>query len=234
MDGSVPQPQLGSEHVSVNLVSVENEFRSFVEEPVFPCLAGKGLVRQRGYTLGVYGSLGSPAATESLATDLASFAANTSLDGPAFVAFVAVFRGRAPATEELFEQALWEQLQALHNADKSSAWDPAVSSNPEDPTFGFSFAQRAFFVVGLHPGSGRLARRFSRAALVFNPHAQFDRLRQEGRFERLRTAIRERDLALQQEPNPSLADFGARSEAQQYSGKAGQEDWRCPFHPRLK
>ena len=103
----------------MNLISVENEFRSFVEEPVFPCLAGKGLVRQRGYTLGVYGSLGSPAATESLATDLASFAANTSVDGPAFVAFVAVFRGRAPATEELFEQALWEQLQGLHNADKA-------------------------------------------------------------------------------------------------------------------
>jgi FPC/CPF motif-containing protein YcgG len=218
----------------VNHINVENEFRAFVEEPVFPCLAGKGLVRQRGYTLGVYDQIGSESATTQLARDLAAFGEKEQLDRPAFVAFVAVFRGRPPATETLFEKALWTQLQKLHDVDEGSEWDPSVSSNPEDPDFGFSFAKRAFFIVGLHPGSARLARRFSRAALVFNPHAQFDRLRQEGRFERLKTAIRERDLALQQEPNASLADFGARSEAQQYSGKAPQADWLCPFHPRPK
>lgn len=216
----------------MNRGSVENEFRAFVEEPAFPCLAGKGLVRQRGYTLGVYGALGSESATAELARDLGSFSETAQLDGPAFAAFVAVFRGRPPATEDLFEKALWTQLQLLHDLDAGNDWDPSVSSNPEDPRFAFSFAKRAFFVVGLHPGSGRLARRFSRAALVFNPHAQFDRLREEGRFERLKTAIRQRDLALQQEPNPSLADFGARSEAQQYSGKAAESAWKCPFHPR--
>ncbi len=218
----------------MNRANVEDEFRSFVEQPAFPCLAGKGLVRQRGYTLGVYGKLGSKSATTQLARDLGSFSEEGQLDGPAFVALVAVFRGRPPATEDLFERALWTQLQRLHDVDGSSDWDPSVSSNPEDPEFGFSFAKRAFFVVGLHPGSARLARRFSRAALVFNPHAQFDRLRQEGRFERLKSAIRERDLALQQEPNTSLADFGARSEAQQYSGKAIEAEWKCPFHPRPK
>jgi FPC/CPF motif-containing protein YcgG len=218
----------------VNRINVENEFRAFVEAPVFPCLAGKGLVRQRGYTLGVYDQIGSESATDQLAHDLSAFTENEQLDGPAFVAFVAVFRGRPPATETLFEYALWTQLQKLHDFDVNSAWDPSVSSNPDDPDFGFSFAQRAFFVVGLHPGSARFARRFSRAALVFNPHAQFDRLREEGRFERLKSAIRERDLALQQEPNTSLADFGARSQAQQYSGKASVEDWKCPFHPRPK
>lgn len=218
----------------MNRIAVENEFRSFVEEPAFPCLAGKGLVRQRGYTLGVYGQLGSESATSQLSRDLKAFGETVAMDGPAFVAFVAVFRGRSPQSETLFEHALWTQLQMLHDADAANEWDPSVSSNPEDPKFGFSFAKRAFFVVGLHPGSARIARRFSRAALVFNPHAQFDRLREEGRFERLKTAIRERDLALQQEPNSSLADFGARSEAQQYSGKAQEAGWKCPFHPRPK
>ena len=218
----------------MNRAGVENEFRAFVEEPDFPCLAGKGLVRQRGYALGVYGQLGSDTSTTELARDLSAFGQNAQIDGPAFVAFVAVFRGRPPATEALFEQALWTQLQKLHDVDETSMWDPSVSSNPEDPKFGFSFAEGAFFVVGLHPGSARIARRFSRAALVFNPHAQFDRLREEGRFERLKKAIRQRDLALQQEPNSSLADFGARSEAQQYSGKAAVKDWKCPFHPRPK
>lgn len=218
----------------MNRLSVESEFRSFVEEPVFPCLAAKGLVRQRGYTLGVYDQLGSESATVQLAQDLTSFGKTAQIDGPAFVAFVAVFRGRPPATEALFEQSLWTQLQGLHDVDEKKQWDGSVSSNPDDANFAFSFARRAFFVVGLHPGSARIARRFPRAALVFNPHAQFDRLRNEGRFERLKTAIRERDLALQQEPNTALADFGVRSEAEQYSGKAAVKDWRCPFHPRPK
>ena len=234
MDRSVSESKLGAEYVRLNRTNVENEFRAFVEQPAFPCLAGKGLVRQRGYTLGVYGQLGSESTTTHLARDLVSFGENAQLDGPAFAAFVAVFRGRPPATEDHFEKALWSQLQLLHDMDQGNDWDPAVSSDPEDPRFGFSFAKRAFFVVGLHPGSARLARRFSRAALVFNPHSQFDRLRKEGRFERLKSAIRERDLALQQEPNPSLADFGARSEAQQYSGKAAEAEWKCPFHPRPK
>lgn len=216
----------------MNAQTVETEFRAFVEEPVFPCLAAKGLVRQRGYTLGVYGKIGSSSATDVLAADLTRFVDETPADGSSFAAFVAVFRGRPPATEDLFEQVLWAQLSELHGADQSSEWDPSVSSNTDDPHFAFSFSRRAFFVVGLHPRSSRLARQFSRTALVFNPHAQFDRLRKEGRFERLRSAIRERDLALQQEPNAALADFGARSEAQQYSGRAAEPDWRCPFHPR--
>lgn len=216
----------------MNKLGVEATFRAFVEEPVFPCLAAKGLVRQRGYTLGVYGAIGTSASTEALTADLSQFVADTPADGSSFAAFVAVFRGRPPASEDLFEQYLWQQLSDLHRVDKASEWDPTVSSDTDDPRFAFSFARRAFFVVGMHPKSARLARQFSRAAMVFNPHAQFDRLRQEGRFERLRSAIRERDLALQKEPNPSLADFGARSEAQQYSGKAAEPDWRCPFHPR--
>lgn len=225
---------MGAEYVAVNKTAVEEEFRTFVEQPAFPCLAGKGLIRQRGYTLDVYDSLGSASATTRLADDLRSFTSTEQLDGPALVAFVAVFRGRPPKTEEIFERSLWSQLQDLHDTDAATDWDPTVSSNPENTNFGFSFSGRAFFVVGLHPGSSRIARRFSRAALVFNPHAQFDRLRQEGRFDRLRSVIRERDLALQEEPNAGLVDFGVRSEAQQYSGKAADPDWRCPFHPRSK
>lgn len=222
----------------MNRRDAEAEFRSFVEEPLFPCLAAKGLVRQGGYSLGVYGALGSPATSAELANDLAAFARDTPFSDDAsrgtqsFVAFVAIFRGRPPASEDRFEHALWSQLQSLHDVDQTADWDPLVSDDPADPRFGFSFAGRGFFVVGLHPLSGRIARRFARAALVFNPHAQFERLRQEGRFERLREAIRERDLALQQAPNTALEDFGARSEARQYSGKAPEADWACPFHRR--
>jgi len=92
------------------------------------------------------------------------------------------------------------------------------------------FGGRALFVVGMHPASSRLARRFRWPALVFNPRAQFERLRAEGKFERLRTLVRERDVALQGTPNPTLADFGERSEARQYSGRETEPEWRCPFH----
>jgi FPC/CPF motif-containing protein YcgG len=149
-------------------------------------------------------------------------------------AFVAVFTGRAPATEQAFERRLWTELQRLHDRDDQAAgWDPTVSADPNDPHFSFSFGGTALFVIGLHPNSSRLARRFHWPTLVFNPHAQFERLRREGRFDQLRDAIRERDIALQGTLNPVLADFGERSEAEQYSGRDTTNGaWRCPFRRR--
>jgi FPC/CPF motif-containing protein YcgG len=44
--------------------------------------------------------------------------------------------------------------------------------------------------------------------------------------------VREREIALQGSLNPNLADFGERSEARQYSGRAVEDQWRCPFHRR--
>jgi FPC/CPF motif-containing protein YcgG len=144
---------------------------------------------------------------------------------------VAVFPDRVPANEIEFERRLWQQLQRLHELDElAESWDPTVSDDPEHAEFAFSFASRALFVVGLHPASSRLARRFRWPALVFNPRAQFERLRVEGTFERLRTVVRERDLDLQGTLNPNLADFGEQSEARQYSGRATEAEWRCPFH----
>jgi uncharacterized protein len=68
---------------------------------------------------------------------------------------------------------------------------------------------------------------------VFNPHAQFDRLRQQGHYTRLRDHIRERDAALQGTANPNVSDFGEASEARQYSGRDTTGDqWRCPFQRR--
>ncbi|GAC1650011.1 MAG: guanitoxin biosynthesis heme-dependent pre-guanitoxin N-hydroxylase GntA [Gemmatimonadaceae bacterium] len=210
---------------------IDEAFRAFVTTADFSCLAAKGLVRQEGYRLAVYGSLGSAASTLSLARDLALFAHDPPPTGgqkSALTAFVAVFRGRAPATERAFERRLWRQLQRIHDCDRAP-WDPTVTADPEDPHFSFSVAGRAMFVVGLHPHSSRLARRFRWPTLVFNPHAQFERLRDEFRFDSLRRAIRERELALQGSLNPNLADFGERSEARQYSGRQAEPDWRCPF-----
>ena len=134
--------------------------------------------------------------------------------------------------EESFERSLWAQLQQLHDADPAP-WDPAVSSDPDDPHFSFSFAGTAFFIVGLHPGSGRLSRKFPWPALVFNPHTQFERLREQGKYVRMQQVIRDRERALQGDINPVLEDFGSDSEARQYSGRLVESDWSPPFCPHV-
>jgi len=84
--------------------------------------------------------------------------------------------------------------------------------------------------VGLHPGSSRFTRRFAFPTLVFNAHTQFEKLRESGKFERIQDVIRARDKTLQGDLNQNLADYGEASEARQYSGRAVEKDWRCPFH----
>ena len=210
---------------------MEEEFNAFVADERFPCLAGKGAVHRGDHTLRIYDTLGSRESAAALARDLSVFVRSAPADGAGLRAFVGLFRGPDMADELAFEQQLWRHLQHLHAFDDpDSAWDPTVSDDPESPEFSFSFGGRALFVVGMHPASSRLARRFRWPAMVFNPRAQFARLRAEGKFERLRTLVRERDVALQGTPNPTLADFGERSEARQYSGRATEPEWRCPFH----
>jgi FPC/CPF motif-containing protein YcgG len=175
------------------------------------------------------------ASSEQLQRELDTFIGQAPLDGDTPSAFVAVFPERPPDTEGEFERRLWRQLQLLHDVDDHpTGWDPTVSPDPDDPRFAFSFAGCAFFIVGLHPRSSRLARRFEWPALVFNPHAQFERLRAEGHYERYQALIRKRDIALQGSVNPSLADFGVRSEARQYSGRLTEPEWQCPFHHKSR
>lgn len=212
---------------------VREDFARFIAQSDYPCLGARAALRRGGCRVGVYGPMTGEHTTAMLAADLATFAAElTSVaSGQAeFVSFVAIFLDAAPESELAFESALWRQLTLLSGSDPSTHWADGASDDPEDPHFAFSFANGAFFVVGLHPESSRLARRLSWPALVFNPHVQFQRLRTEQRFEGLRRAIRDRDTAMQGNINPNLSDQGERSEARQYSGRPTDESWRCPFH----
>lgn len=136
-------------------------------------------------------------------------------------------------SELAFEQAMWERLQALHDLDaRTCEWDGSAASDPASPDFSFSLRGKAFFVIGMHPKASRRSRRYWRPALVFNLHEQFEALRRQGRYDRMRDVIRKRDAAHCGSVNPTLRNFGERSEARQYSGRAVREDWRCPFRPR--
>jgi uncharacterized protein len=124
---------------------------------------------------------------------------------------------------------LWEQLAELHELDREHhEWDETVSRDPADPRFAFSFAGRAFFVVGLSPQAERWARRFPWPLLAFNAHFQFEKLREDGRFEGIRDTVRQRDANIEGDVNPNVEDFGEHTEARQYSGRSVPNDWSCP------
>jgi hypothetical protein len=212
---------------------VHEKFRAHVLDPGFSCVGGRAAIRNDTYRFGLYEELGAEATTHALAYDLCEYVRERPTFGTDFATYVACFDAPAPADEREWERLLWSQLQGLHDLDRPHhAWDASVSSDPEDPAFSFSFAGTAFFVVGLHPRSSRLARRFAWPALVFNAHEQFERLRERDEFARIREAVRARDYRLQGSLNPNLSDYGERSEARQYSGRAVEEGWRCPFHAR--
>ncbi|GAC1521645.1 MAG: guanitoxin biosynthesis heme-dependent pre-guanitoxin N-hydroxylase GntA [Chloroflexota bacterium] len=210
---------------------VHDAFRSLVLNPTFACVGAKSAVRAGGYRFGLYDEMGTAESTSGLAHDLHEFVDEQPSLGSEFTTYAASFTGPTAMDEAAFERRLWSQLQRLHDIDhRIHGWDPSVSSSPADSHFSFSFARCAFFVVGLHAGSSRWTRRFAWPSLVFNAHAQFDRLREQGRFVDLQRSIRARDQALQSAPNPSLSTFGELSEARQYSGRATEPTWTCPFH----
>lgn len=147
---------------------------------------------------------------------------------------VALYAAQRCSGEAGFERALWSTLQRLHDLDhaRGEAWAEDIDTDPDSPRFSLSLGGHPYFVIGLHPDASRLARRFEAPALVFNSHRQFERLRADGRYTKMQSATRERDLQLQGSLNPNLADFGSAAETRQYSGRAVEAAWRCPFHVR--
>jgi uncharacterized protein len=210
---------------------IHSALRALLHDPDFPCVGAKSIVNQASYRFGVYDCLAEENATAGLALDLSEFIAERpSIEGE-FSSFIACFLEPKVRTPREFELLLWRQLLALHALDAPhNEWDPSVSRDVRDPNFCFSFGGHAFFVVGLAPSSRRWARRFSWPTLVFNGHAQFERLREEQRFDRIKEVIRDRDEKLHGAPNEMLADFGKHSEARQYAGRRVGPNWRCPVH----
>lgn len=201
--------------------------REFIRDAAHPCVMAKSVLAHEAIGSGIYRGLGCRSAAQAMCVELyRSLAARH--DG--FWSFAALFPTDRVAGEEEFESRLWTHLQRMHDFDAPlHRWDSAVSPDAADPRFSFSIGGRAWYVIGLHPDASRKARRFDHVALVFNPHAQFDDLRRRGRYAAMRSRIRQRDQQLQGSINPMLADHGESSEARQYSGRAVEASWQCPF-----
>ncbi len=209
-------------------------FRDFIRTPGFSCVGAKSALAREQIRILVARDVASAWDDLRILPELIDFVRAYRENRKLYQSFVVLFEGPDTLTEDAFETHLWSRLQSLSDKD---AWlgqhvDSRVSHDPEHPHFSLSFGGEAFFVVGLHPGASRLARRFERPALVFNLHDQFEQLRELGTYARLRDTILQRDLALNGSANPMLARFGENSEARQYSGRAVDADWRCPFSGR--
>lgn len=207
-------------------------FAEFVGSKRFPCVGAKSALNRNQIRYTVEQDLRCGPSRRTL-SELQLFGRKYSQDAPLFQSFVVLFRGPRSNDEREFERYLWRYLQRLHDMDRVHFdWDASVASNPSDVNFSFSIGGKAYYVVGLHPGASRSARRFSRPALVFNLHDQFERLRAEGRYEDIRDTIVKRDVKIQGSRNPMLKQFGTSSEARQYSGRSVDEHWKCPFHAK--
>ena len=209
-------------------------FARFVTANDFPCLGAKAAWNAGSYVIQTYNELASASATPLLAQQLLTFLSSAKTRAREFATFVAIFNQPDSTTEAEFERLLWRQLQQLDLISaRNFEWDPSVSSDPRNPRFCYSFAGQALYIVGLHRNSSRMARRFSWPTLVFNPHAQFEKLRHDGKWLRMQQMIRQRDQDLQGSTNPMLSDFGEVSEARQYSGRIVDETWEPGFRPTI-
>lgn len=211
-------------------------FQAFVRDPEFPCVGAKSALGRDQMRFVIGRDIRSAWDDLRILPSLHALAASYRADPVLFQSLIVLFEEEVELDELGFETNLWARLQSLTDKDDwlGQQPDPRVSHSPDDPHFSLSFGGEAFFVVGLHPGASRPARRFERPALVFNLHDQFERLRAEGTYEKLRGTIIERDVALAGQANPMLARHGSSSEARQYSGRLVDDEWVCPFSGRRK
>lgn len=208
-------------------------FSDFIAKKDYPCVGAKSALAKGQLQCLVARDIRSNWNDLEIITALDQFAESYAENPTMFQSFVVIFECDPGLSEQEFEAALWARLQSLHEKDHFGGYryDTSVNADPQHPEFSLSFGGEAFFVVGLHPGASRRARRFSKPTMVFNLHDQFERLRETGRYTKMRKTILERDRRWSGSVNPMLAVHGSVSEARQYSGREVGNDWACPFAP---
>lgn len=210
---------------------LESEWFSFIENREFPCVAAKAAMAKQQQQVFVAGHLGCPRDDQDILEFIYGFVDNYRKSDNLFHSAVIIFTIPEIHSEESYGKLFWQRLQALSDLDALQYdYDHRVSHDPESSEFSFSLKGEAFFVIGLHPASSREARRFKFPAIVFNPHAQFEQLRSQNQYEKMKKIIRKRDIALEGSINPMLEDFGAASEVYQYTGQQLDKKWKCPLH----
>lgn len=196
----------------------------------FPCIGAKAALIKRQIKCFFVDNMASNKEDPKILEFLYSFITNYRLSDLKFHSAAIIFKNTVISSEEMFEKLMWQRLQSLHGFDSLNyKYDPRVDADPSSPNFSFSLKEEAFFIIGLHSQSSRPARVFEHPTLIFNPHLQFEQLRESGKFEKMKQTIRKRDVAFSGSLNPMLKNFGESSEAWQYSGLNYDDNWNCPL-----
>lgn len=206
-------------------------FEEFVREPLFPCVGAKAALLKKQMTFVVARNIKSASDDFDIHAAVRGLVDKYRKNRAPFRSLAVIFQRDLTLDELQFEYHLWERLQTLSNIDDwiGQEKDARVAHDPNHPEFSLSFGGEAFFIIGLHPQASRPARRFVRPTMVFNLHDQFESLREANQYEKLRASILDRDVKIAGNVNPMLAKHGEVSAARQYSGRAVESGWKCPY-----
>lgn len=198
---------------------MQEELRQFIQSSSFPCIMAKAVAKTGLLKVATVENL-TPDQYPFILQQLWDFTDELRTDEDRLSSFTLVLKDPSLHDFKAFEKRFWELISCLHQMDKEHfPHDPRVSSDPRDERFGYSIKAEAYFLVALHPQSPRWARRFKHPAIVFNPHRQFEKLREKRIFKKVRDIIRHKDKLFQGSINPMLSDFGEKSEVFQYLGR---------------
>jgi hypothetical protein len=215
--------------------SIEKSIHGLLSQKLYPCTAAVQSYFKDEYRVGIYKQFGHGRYSYELARDLLKFREEYKISNSPYLSFWAVFEDSEDLSEAEFETCLWNELSyTTSHPEFNSSWDPNFSSDPEDKNFCFSLDGTAFFVVGLHPHSSRISRRFPHPTLIFNVYDQFRDLAAEGKYVPMVETNRKRDLRFQGSVNPMVEAYGDTWEPIQFSGKKNEDGWKCPFRHGLK
>lgn len=209
---------------------VINEYKSYIGNKSFACVAAKAALAKQQLHAMVVEHMACPVFDKSILDFLYAFVDAYRNSIVMYHSAAIIFKQPQQTSEAMFEELLWQRLQSLSDMDAQQyGYDKRVKSDPTSPDFSFSLKEEAFFIIGLHPNSSRQARQSQHPTIVFNPHKQFEQLRQTDKYRHLQHAVRKRDISLSGTINPMLQDFGEQSEVYQYSGRVYDGLWQCPL-----
>lgn len=215
---------------------IETSISSLLQQKNYPCIAAVQSFLKKDYIVGNYKNFGDGTHSYELGLALLDFKKKQQSSKSPFMSFWAVFEDEREMDEAEFETRLWRELSFLTSHEEFTAsWDPHFSKNPEDKNFCFSLDGSAYYVLGLHPHSSRLARRFPYPALIFNLYDQFRALMNDNNdFAKMVNINRRREELFQGNLNPMVEKYGETWESIQFSGRENPPEWKCPFQFALQ
>ena len=213
--------------------NIKIEFENFIRNKNFPCVAAIAALKREQIMIYMADNMACPKDDQGILKFIYDFTDVYRKSDEDFFSAAVIFRSPDICEEGVFENLLWQRLQALAVLDSGKFdYDNRVSAQPLSPDFSFSLKKEAFFVIGMNPASSRTSRKFKYPVLIFNPHEQFTKLRKFNRYDKMKKIIRRRDIAYSGSVNPMLNDFAKVSEATQYSGADHDKKWKCPLKIR--